>query len=109
MTECQRARHLEKNVPEVLALFGRAYALSGKKAEAQKVIDELSKRIYVPPYNFAIIYAGLGNKDEAFAYLNRAYDERSYYLTWLKVDSQLDNLRDDPRFKELVKKVGFPA
>ena len=111
MTEYQRARQLEKNVPEVLALVGRAHALSGKKAEAQKVIDELkelSKRTYVPPYNFAIIYAGLGDKDEAFAYLNRAYNERSYYLTWLNVDSQLDNLRDDPRFRELVKKVGIP-
>jgi TolB-like protein/Tfp pilus assembly protein PilF len=111
MSEYQRARQLEENVPELLALVGRAYALSGKKAEAQKAIDELkefSKRTYVPPYNFAIIYAGLGNKDETFVYLNRAYDERSQYLTWLKVDSQLDDLRDDPRFKELVKKVGIP-
>ncbi len=59
MTEYQRARQLEEHVPELLALVGRAYALSGKKAEAQKVIDELkelSKRAYVPPYNFAIIF-----------------------------------------------------
>ena len=111
MAEYQRARQLEENVPELLALVGRAHALIGKKAEAQKTIDELkelSKRTYVPPYNFAIIYAGLGNKDEAFAYLNRAYDERSYYLTWLKVDSQMDNLRDDPRFKDLLKRMNLP-
>ena len=111
MTEYQRARQLEENVPELLALVGRAYALSGKKADAQKVIDELkelSKRAYVPPFNFAIIYAGLGNKDETCAYLNRAYDERSYYLTWLKVDSQMDNLRSDPRFQDLLKRMNLP-
>ncbi len=109
--EYQRARQLEENVGESLALVGRAYALLGKKTEAQKTINELkelSERTYVPPYNFAMIYAGLEDKNEAFAYLNRAYDERSYYLTWLKVDLQMDNLRDDPRFKELVRKVGIP-
>jgi TolB-like protein/Tfp pilus assembly protein PilF len=107
----QRARQSEENVPELLALVGRAYALSGKKAEAQKVIDELkelSKRAYVSPYTLAIIYAGLGNKDETFAYLNRAYDERSYYLTWLKVDSQMDNMRSDPRFQDLLRRVNLP-
>ncbi|MFN0280326.1 MAG: tetratricopeptide repeat protein [Pyrinomonadaceae bacterium] len=111
IAEYQRARQVEENVPEPLALLGRAYALSGKKAEAEKAIDELkelSKRTYVPPYNFAIVYAGLGNKDEAFAYLNRAYDDRSYYLAWLKVDSQLDSLRDDPRFKDLLKRMNLP-
>ncbi len=111
LTEYLRARQLEENVPELLALVGRAFALSGKKAEAQKVIDELkelSNRTYVPPYNFAIIYAGLGNKDEAFVWLNRAYDERSYYLAWFKVNSHMDSLRDDPRFHDLVRRVGFP-
>ncbi len=109
--EYQRARQLEENVGELLALVGRSYGLLGKKAEAQKTINELkelSERTYVPPYNFAMIYAGLGDKDEAFAYLNRAFDERSYYLTWLKVDSQMDSLRDDPRFKELLKRMNLP-
>ncbi len=111
MTAYQRARQLEENIPELLALIGRAYALSGKKAEAQRVINELktlSKRAYVPPYNFAIIYSGLENKDEAFAYLDRAHTERSFYLTWLKVDPQLDNLRSDVRFKEMLKRVNLP-
>jgi tetratricopeptide (TPR) repeat protein len=111
LTEYLRARQLEANVPELLALVGRAYALAGKKAEAQKVIEELrelSNRTYVPPYNFAIIYAGLGYKDEEVGWLNRAYDERSFFITWLKVDSQLDNLRDDPRFQDLLRRVSFP-
>ncbi len=65
LAEYQRARQLEQNVPEVLALVGRAYALLGRKAETQKVIEDLkgmSKQAYVPPYNFAKIYAGLEDK-----------------------------------------------
>lgn len=110
LKEYLQARDLEVNVPLVRALVGRAYALLGRKADAQKVIDELtelSERSYVPQYNFAIIYAGLGNKDEAFSYLNRACDDRSYYMPWLKVDPQLDSLRDDPRFGDLLKRVGL--
>jgi hypothetical protein len=85
--------------------------LSGKKAEAQKIIDELknlSKRSYVPPYNIAVIYAGLGDKNQAFAWLERAYNERSFYLTWIKVDPHLDSLRSDPRFADLMRRVGLP-
>ena len=76
-----------------------------------KIIDELkeiSKTGYVPPYNIAIVYAGLGDKGQAFAWLDRAYDERSGYLTWLTTDPQLDNLRSDPRFADLMRRVGFP-
>jgi len=111
LTEYMRARQLEENVPELLALVGRAYARSGKSAEAQKVIEELkqlSNHTYVPPYNFAMIYTGLGNKDEAFVWLNRAYDARSYYLAWFQIDSQMDSLHDDQRFHDLVRRVGFP-
>lgn len=63
--------------------LGHAYAASGNKAEAQKMLDhlkELSAQRYIAPYNVAVIYVGLGEKDEAFAWLNRAYDERSYTL-----------------------------
>ncbi len=77
---------------EVWSSLGHVYAVAGKREEAQKVIDhlkELSVHQYVAPYNFAVIYAGLGNKDEAFVWLNRAYQERSYLLTdisrWMSV------------------------
>ena len=85
--------------------------MSGKKEEAQKVIEhlrELSVHQYVPPYNIAVIYVGLGKKDEAFVWLDRAYQERSYLLTYLTVDERLDNLHSDPRFDELRRRVGLP-
>jgi eukaryotic-like serine/threonine-protein kinase len=97
---------------EVWSSLGHAYAVSGNREDAQKVIDhlhELSVHQYVAPYNFAVIYAGLGNKVEAFVWLNRAYEERSYLLTYLTVDERLDSLHSDPRFDELVRRVGLPA
>jgi len=97
---------------EVWASLGHAYAVSGKTEEAKKVIGhlkELSIHEYVAPYNIAVIYAGLGEKDEAFAWLNHAYQERSYLLTYLTVDERLDKLHSDSRFDELVRGVGLPA
>jgi tetratricopeptide (TPR) repeat protein len=97
---------------EVWSSLGHVYAVAGKREEAQKVIDhlkELSVHEYVAPYNFAVIYAGLGDKDEAFVWLNRAYQERSYLLTYLTVDERLDNLHSDPRFDELRRRIGLPT
>ncbi|HEY2472700.1 MAG TPA: protein kinase [Terracidiphilus sp.] len=96
---------------EVWSSLGHAYAVSGDREDAQKIIDhlhELSVHQYVAPYNVAVIDAGLGNKDDAFLWLNRAYEERSYLLTYLTVDERLDNLHSDPRFDELVRRVGLP-
>jgi len=91
---------------------GHAYAVSAKTAEAEKTLDhlnELSTHSYVAPYNVAVIYAGLGEKDAAFAWLNRAKEDRSYLLAeYLKTDARLDSLRSDPRFAELVRKIGLP-
>jgi hypothetical protein len=65
---------------------------------------------YVAPYNFAVIYAGLGEKDAAFNWLNRAYDDRSYMLAvYLNTDTRLDSLRSDPRFDELRRRIALPA
>jgi eukaryotic-like serine/threonine-protein kinase len=112
IAEFQRALELEKNNTETWSGLGHAYAVSGNKAEAQKVLDhlkELSAHSWVAPYNVAVIYAGLGEKDQAFALLDQAYKDRSYYLpTFLTTDSRLDNLRSDPRFKELRRRVGLP-
>jgi hypothetical protein len=90
--------------------LGYAYAMSGKREEAQKVIvhlNELSVHQYIAPYNIAVIYAGLGEKDEAFVWLNRAYQERSYLLTDLTVDERLDSLHSDPCFDDLRRRVGL--
>ena len=102
IAEFQRALELEKDNTEIWSGLGHAYALSGNRAEAQKVLDhlkELSAHSYVAPYNVAVIYAGLGEKDQAFAWLEQAYKERSYLLAvYLTTDARLDNLHSDPRF-----------
>jgi len=94
-----------------LAELGQAYAAAGKRNEAQKVLAELqeiSKPRYVSPSVFALIYAALGDKDQAFAWLEKSIDEHDLITARLKVDQRFDNLRSDPRFAELVKRVGLP-
>jgi eukaryotic-like serine/threonine-protein kinase len=91
--------------------LGRVYAVSGKQDEAIKVLAELndrSKHPYVSSYLIASIYAGLGDKDKAFASLERAYEDRSWYMNHLKLDPELDSLHSDPRFADLVRRVGLP-
>ncbi len=110
ISELNKARQLDEN-QQVLGNLGYAYAVAGKRSEAQKIIDELqglSKRRYMDPYYVALIYIGLGDKEQAFAWLAKAYDERSSWLTTLKAEPELDSLRSDPRFAELVRRVGLP-
>ena len=110
--EFQRALQLEKGNPEIWSSLGHVYALSGKRAEAQKVLEHLkeySAHSYVAPYNVAVIYAGLVEKDQAFEWLNRAYADRSYFIAvYLTTDSRLDSLRTDRRFADLLRRVGLP-
>jgi Flp pilus assembly protein TadD len=112
IAEFQRALELEQDNAENWSNLGHAYALSGKRAEAQKIIDhlkEVSAHSYVAPYNVAAIYAGLGDNEQAFAWLDRAYTDRSSFLAiYFKTDVRLDNLRSDPRFAELLRRVGLP-
>jgi len=112
IVEFQRAVELEKDNAETWSGLGHAYALSGNRAEAQKILDhlkEVSAHSWVAPYNSAVIYAGLGDKNQAFALLDQAYKDRSYYLaTYLATDARMDSLRSDPRFGELHRRVGLP-
>jgi len=106
----ERARLADDN-PSSLGYLGYVYGTAGKKAEAQKALEELkelSKKRYVSPYNFACIYAGLNDRDQAFEWLERTYQERAFFMTQLKVDTVLDNLRPDPRFKDLLKRMNLP-
>src|SRR3989441_7325309 len=94
-----------------IAGLGRAYAMAGKRNEAQKALAELqeiSKHRYVSRGEIALIYAALGDKDQAFAWLNKAMDEHDLITARLKVDQRFDNLRSDPRFAEMAKRVGLP-
>lgn len=110
LAELNQARRLN-DIPQVLASIGYAYAVSGRRAEAQKVIAELQEsagRKYVSPYDLATIYAGLGEKEQAFAWLEKAYEDRSGWLAlWLKVDPKFDVLHSDPRFHDLLRRVGL--
>ena len=112
IAEFQRAVELEKDNAENWSNLGHAYAVSGRRAEAKKIIDQLkdtSAHSYVAPYNLAAIYAGLGDKDQAFAWLDRAYADRSGFLAfYFKTDAHMDSLRSDPRFDELMRRIGLP-
>ncbi|MGI9166908.1 MAG: TPR end-of-group domain-containing protein [Pyrinomonadaceae bacterium] len=106
----EKARSLDNN-PSILGYLGYVYAAAGKKSKALRVLAELnglSKQRHVPPYSIAIIYAGLNDKDLAFEWLNKAYGDRSFFLALLQVETVLDNLRLDPRFKELLKRANLP-
>lgn len=111
IAEFQKAKRLD-NTPRTLAFLGCAYAASAQRDQARKVFDELkelSKQRYVPPYFAAVLCAGLGEKDGAFEWLQKAREERSESLIYLKVERALDSLRSDPRFQDLVCRVGLPS
>ncbi len=94
----------------ILAALGRTYGLAGDRAAAFHVLDELSERSlreYVPAFSIAMLREGLGDRDQAFEWLEKAYDERSSWLTALNVDPLFDNLRSDSRFGTLIKKAGL--
>ena len=106
----EKARLVDVN-PTSMGYLGYVYAAAGKKAEAQNVLEELkelSKTRYVSPYNVACIYAGLNDRDQAFEWLERAYQERESFMTLLESETVLDNLRPDPRFKGLLKRMNLP-
>jgi hypothetical protein len=71
-------------------------------------MTELSKPRDVNPWGFALVYTGMGDKDRAFEWLDKAYDERSSDLPWIKADPRMDPLRSDPRYKELLLRLGLP-
>jgi len=111
IAEFQKGIDLSGGNPVYLAALGHALAVARKREEAEKVLEELkeqSKRRYVPPYFLAAIYTGLGDKDQAFQWLERAYEERSSWLLYLREEPRLDRLRSDPRFHGLVRRVAFP-
>ena len=93
------------------AQLGHAYASSGKRGEAKIILAELLESFEqrrASPYYIAMIYAGLGDKDQAFAWLEKAYVERSRRLWALKVVPTWDGLRPDPRFADLLRRMGLP-
>ncbi len=107
----RRAAALSARSPRYLASLAHAYAVSGRKKEALKLFEELRKtarRRYVPSYAFALVYAGLGDKDGAFAWLEKACEERSSWVVFLKVNPIWVPLRSDARFQALLRRLGLP-
>ena len=108
--EYEKARQLNDD-PQVLALLGHAYVASDQRDKALGMLDrlkEVSKQRYVSAYSFALVYAGLGEKDQAFKWLEQGYQNRDWQMGHLRVDPMLDNLHPDPRFADLVRRVGLP-
>jgi len=103
------------NSPESRTIFKAAlafvYAQAGRKAEAISILDELKERSttnqYLSPFQIALIYEGLGENDNAIEWLQTAKRERDPFLMYIRVDPNFDNLRDDPRFSELLRNSGF--
>ena len=112
LREMARTRQLLPENPAVRSDVGHVYAVSGNRSEAERVIAELGEetaRRYVNPYEVALIYVGLGKPDQAFEWLEKAFGGRSDQLIYLTVDPRLDALRSDPRFADLVRRVGIPG
>jgi TolB-like protein/DNA-binding winged helix-turn-helix (wHTH) protein/Tfp pilus assembly protein PilF len=95
--------------PNFLAALGHVYAVSGRTAEARKIAAELTQRASqgVSPFFIALVHTGLGDKDQAFAWLEKAYAERSGSVRYLKVERRLDPLRSDSRYRDLLRRLGL--
>ena len=110
ITEARRAKELSPVSTYPSALLGYAQAKSGKRAEARAVLEELlrsSAEHYIPPYHIALVYNGLDDRDDALAWLERGFEQREPKMTFLKVEPKWNNLRGDPRFQDLMRRVGF--
>ena len=107
--EFQIADKTDNETTNALIYSGQAYALSGKRGEASEILNQVkTTKKYVSPATLAILYAALGDKESVFKSLEQAYAERDPQLQFLKVEPGYDSLREDPRFQEWLRKVGFP-
>ena len=106
----EKAASVTDRSPGVISALVWAYAHTGRRADALRLLGELKKRQqtgYVPAGAFVNAYLGLGDNDEAFAWFERAYEEQSNILIYIKVSPWFDPLRGDPRFQDLVRRVGL--
>jgi TolB-like protein/DNA-binding winged helix-turn-helix (wHTH) protein/Flp pilus assembly protein TadD len=112
ISEFQKAVDLSQGDTDPSASLAYAYATTGRRADAQKILAEFerqSKTTYVSPYMIAIVWAGLGNKDKAFEFLEKAYQEKSTDLAYfIKSDLRLNSVRSDPRFFDLLDRMALP-
>jgi TolB-like protein/DNA-binding winged helix-turn-helix (wHTH) protein/Flp pilus assembly protein TadD len=111
ISEYQKAIEISDGAQDPAVALAHAYSAAGRKDEAERILRELerkSKGTAISPYRLATIYAGLGENDRAFEFLEKAYSERSLDLSWsVKSDFLLDGLRPDPRFQSLLLRMGL--
>jgi len=108
--DLEKTASLMHRGPGALELLATAHARAGHRAETLRLIDELKKRRetgYVQATSFINPNLALGNYDEAFVWFERAYQGREGILQWLRVHPFFDPVRDDPRFKDLLRRVGL--
>ena len=111
IAEFQAASELSGASPHYHAMLGHALAATGNSSEAHKILNQLkekSARSYLSSYCIAEIYLGLGDEDQVFEWLEKAYEERARQLVMLKVEPEVDRLRSDSRFKNLLQRMNFP-
>ena len=108
----EQAVELSKGVPAAMSGLAYAYASAGRKRVAEEILTKLTKRSaerYIPAYDFAVVYAGLGDREKVFEWLEKAYLERSSWLVHVKWDERFERYRSDPRFTHLLKRIGVPV
>jgi tetratricopeptide (TPR) repeat protein len=112
VSELQNAVPLWGGAPFALASLAHARAVSGDRPGALAILEKLNdaaSRGYVSPYDFAVVHAGLSDLDRAFEWLEKAFDERTAFIIYMKLDPRLRNARNDPRFTNLLRRMKFPA
>lgn len=98
--------------PPILAGLGHMHGVTGQRAQALRVLEEIERmsgQHYVSPYAAALVHLGLGQREKTVELLEQSYEEKANWLVWLLKDQRWDPMRSDPRFQEIVRKVGFPA
>jgi len=109
ISEYQKAIQMSGDSRSVVAL-AHAYAAVGKKTEAAKILRDLERKLKATsasPYTMATIYAARGESDKALEFLEEVYSEKSFDISWLKSDPLLDILHPDPRFQNLLQRIGL--
>ena len=108
----QTALALSGNFAAVAAVLGYAFGISGKKTEAEKIVKELKRRAkheYISAAYFAWVHVGLNELDAAFQYFDKAFEERSWWIVYLKIWPVPEQMINDARYTKLLRKIGLPA
>ena len=107
----QNAARISSGDPVILGSLGHAYAASGRRSDALHTLadlKELSKQRYVAPFDMAAVYVGLRDKDQTFEWLQKALEDRSHWIIWIKCDPRFDGIRSDPRYGDVMRRMGLP-